>query len=122
MSYFNYDDWKLANPDDSGFYTEETTDEIKETVFFKYLQGYKGRYSYGMITKQGYCITITDYFSIPTIETDEIEPTQTEQDDELHRIRMSYKDFTFIDRSEFMGQYHLAHGHLATIIANETRN
>lgn len=122
MRYFNYDDWKLSNPDDDGHYTEEKSDHIEETIFFKYLQGYKGRFAYGMITKQGYCITITDYLSIPAIETDEIEPTQTEQDDQIHRLRMNYKEFTFIDRSEFMGQYHLAHGHLATIISNETRN
>lgn len=122
MNYHNYDDWKLSNPDDDGHYAEETTDYIEETIFFKYLQGYKRRFSYGMITKQGYCITITEYLNIPAIEIDEIEPTQTEQDDEIQRLRMNYKEFTFIDRSEFMEQYHLAHGHLANIIANETRN
>jgi hypothetical protein len=134
MSYFNYDDWKLSNPDDDGFYTEETTDEIQETVFFKYLQGYKNiSKAYGMITKEGYCVTIIDESSVLNeysinkqsgyrIETDQIIATHTEQNEQLYQMRMTYKEFAFIDRSEFMAQYQLAHAELARVIANETNN
>jgi nicotinamide riboside kinase len=104
MSYRNYDDWKLSNPDDDGHYIEDT-DAIQEDVYFKYLHNRDRRWAYGVINKDGYSITITKYTSIPAIDVDWMEATEFNQNDETSRLRIHYKQFTFIDRDEFVEAY-----------------
>jgi hypothetical protein len=115
--YYSYDDWKLSNPDDDGHYHEQEPERIRETIYFKYINGKS--WSYGMITEDGYEIRVHHYMSIPTIETDEIEPTAQELDDELHRIRIHYREFSYIDNEEFMQKYVVAQSALTKIIAHE---
>jgi hypothetical protein len=107
MSYHNYDDWKLSNPDDDGHYIEDT-DAIQDDVYFKHLHNRDRYWAYGMINKEGYQVTITRYISIPAIELDEMDATQTNQDDEINRIRAYSKGFVYIDRDEFMNEYRSA--------------
>lgn len=120
MKYFNYDDWKLSNPEDDGFYTEDTTDYINETTYFRYMNG--KRWSFGMITKSGYDVRVHNYYNIPTIDIDEIEPTQTELNDEIYRVRMNYTQFAFIDRSEFLKHFNDARNFMDKLIPNEKDN
>jgi hypothetical protein len=122
MIYNNYDSYKLSNPEDDGYYTEQPTDDIKETVYFKYA-GMGGKYwSYGMLTKEGNDIRVENCLNIPCINTDEIEATQTEFYETIYRIRVNYKKFEYIDRQEFMQQYNEARQLLDKIIGNETGN
>ncbi|MFN5250924.1 MAG: hypothetical protein ACK5DE_07730 [Bacteroidota bacterium] len=116
MSYHNYDDWKLSNPDDDGHYTEDPN-AIKEDAYFKYLHNRDKYWTYGMINKDGYQVTITRYIFIPTIEVDELDATEVNQNDEINRLRSNYKQFTFIDKDEFMEAYKDAVNHLNKITA-----
>jgi hypothetical protein len=104
MSYHNYDDWKLSNPDDDGHYIEDT-DAIQEDVYFKYLHNRDRRWAYGVVNKDGYSITITRYTSIPAIEIDWMDATEYNQNDEISRLRVHYRQFTFIDKDEFVEAY-----------------
>jgi hypothetical protein len=119
MSYNNYDDWKLSNPDDDGHYTEESN-RIEETVYFKYLDG--RRWSFAMINTSGYDVRVHNYYNIPTIDIDEIEPTQSDVNDEIHRVRENYKEFAYIDRSEYMDNYKVAREFMDKLIDDEASN
>ena len=116
MRYFNYDDWKLSNPDDDGHYTEDPN-AIKEDAYFKYLHNRDKYWTYGMINKDGYQVTITRYIFIPTIEVDEMDATEVNQNDEINRLRSNYKQFAFVDKDEFMEAYKDAVNHLNKITA-----
>lgn len=120
MIYHNYDSWKLSNPEDDGYYSEEKTNGIEETVYFKYLNG--RRWSYAMITTNGYDVRVHNYYNIPTIDIDEIEPTQSDVDDEIYRVRENYKEFTYIDRSEYMDNYKAAREFMDKLVDDETGN
>lgn len=120
MSYFNYDDWKLANPDDSGFYAEDTTDYIEETTYFKYMHG--KRWTFAMITKKGHDVRVHNSYCFPTIEIDEIEPTQQALNDEIGMVRMHFKEFAYIDRPEYMQHYDVARQFMDKIMPDETRS
>lgn len=119
MSYHNYDDWKLSNPDDDGHYTEDTTDYIEETTYFKYMDG--RRWSFAMITKKGYDVRVHNNYCFPVIDIDEIEPTQTDLNDEISRVRMHHKEFSYIDKSEFMQHFNEARQFIDKIMPDETR-
>jgi len=119
MSYNNYDDWKLSNPDDDGHYTEETN-VIEENAYFKYSDG--RRWVYGMLTKNGWDIRIHSYHRIPTIDIDEFEPTQSEFQDTIYRVRMNYTHFNYIDRSEYMDNYKTAREFMDKLIDDEASN
>jgi hypothetical protein len=120
MTYYNsYDDWKLSNPDDDGHYTEETN-VIEENAYFKYSDG--RRWVYGMLTKNGWDIRIESYHRIPTIDIDEFEPTQSEFDDTLYRVRMNYTHFNYIQQDEFMERYNEARNLLDKLMEDETSN
>jgi hypothetical protein len=119
MSYNNYDDWKLSNPDDDGHYSE-ASNRIEETVYFKYLDG--RRWSFAMITTSGYDVRVHSYYNIPTIDIDEIEPTQSDVNDEIHRVRENYKEFAYIDRSEYMDNYKVAREFMDKLIDDEASN
>jgi len=122
MTYYpNYDAWKLSNPWDDGHYNEdEDPTPIQETTFFKYVA--TKWWVYGMITEEGYDVRVHQYDRVPTINVDEIEPTQDDLDDELHRVRMNYTQFAYIDQDEFMEQYNIARQFMDKIIAHETGN
>ena len=116
-----YDAWKLSNPWDDGHYGEEEEPaSIQETVYFKYLGG--KTWSYGMITTDGYEVRVHQYSRVPTIDIDEIDPTQNDLDDELYRLKMNYTQFEYIKHYEFMDQYNIARQFMDKIIANETGN
>lgn len=120
MSYYqNYDSYKLSNPDDDGHYSEETN-RIEEAVYFKYLNG--RRWSFAMVTTDGYDVRVHNYYNIPTIDIDEIEPTQTDLNDEIARVRLHYKEFTYIDRSEYLQNFRAARQFLNRLIDDETGN
>jgi hypothetical protein len=104
MSYHNYDDWKLSNPDDDGHYVDDPK-AIKEDAYFRYLHNRDRHWAYGMINKEGYHVTITRYISIPTIEVDEMDATEVNQNDEISRLSSHYKQFTFVDKVEFIEAY-----------------
>ena len=112
-----YDSWKLSNPWDDGDESEQEIDRINETVFFKYMNGKK--YSYGMINTEGSEIRVHHYMTIPTIEMDEIEPTNEDLYDELYRVKMNYTQFEHISQEEFMEQFKMAQSALTKIISNE---
>lgn len=122
MIYNDYDSYKLSNPDDDGYYTEQPTDDIKETAYFKY-SGIGGKFwSYGMLTKDGNDIRVDNFLNMPSINVDEFEATQTEFDETIYRVRMNYTRFEYIDRQEFMQQYDEARQFLDKVMANETGN
>ena len=104
MIYNNYDNWKLSNPDDDSYYTEDPN-AIQADVYFKYLHNRDRHWAYGMINKDGYHVTITKYISIPTIEVDEMDATQINQNDEVNRLQLNYKRFAFVEEAEFMDAY-----------------
>ena len=120
MKYFNYDDWKLSNPEDDGFYAEETTDHIEETTYFKYR--YEKWWIHGMINNAGYKVTVHVWSSMPVIDLDEIEPTREQLNEEIYRMRKSYSDFAFTNRQEFSEQYNKARNFLDKIMQYETDN
>ena len=120
MSYFNYDDWKLANPEDSGFYTEEKTDHIEETTYFKYRSS--RWWIYGMINKAGIKVTVHMWSGMPVIDIDEIEPTREELNEDIYRMRKSYDEFAFSNQQEFIEHYDKARNFLDKIMQDEKDN
>lgn len=102
---------------------ETTAAPIAETIYFKYANDMKHRstkpWTYVMITKEGYDIRVRRWFSVPTIDLDELEPTQHDLDEEVYRVKMHYTDFQYIKRSEFMEHYNIAYAYLHNIVTDE---
>lgn len=117
--YFNYDSWKLSNPDDDGYYSEDDKPRIQTSMYFKFRMKYNRRWCYGMITTSGHEIRIWNIQGIRTIDVDEIETYVEDVNGEIDRMNANYLDFQFIEKEEFLNEFDEAHIKILTLVHRE---
>jgi hypothetical protein len=117
--YFNYDSYKLSNPDDDGHYTEDEKPRIQTAMYFKYQHRNDKRYNYGMITTSGHDVRVWNYGCIRTIDVDEIETYVEDVNGEIDRINANYQNMQFITKDEFMNEFEDARIKIKNLVHRE---
>lgn len=118
MIYQNYDSWKLSNPDDDGYYSEDKP-RIEEAIYYKFQMKWGRRHFYGMITTSGYDIKIWNFGGIRTIDVDEIETYVEDVQDEIKRVKANYDNFEYITMQEFVAEFNEAHTKILNLVHRE---
>lgn len=118
MIYYNYDSWKLSNPEDDGHYGEDKP-RITESIYFKFQHKYGKRWQYGMITTSGHDIRIWSYGRFRNIDLDEIETYVEDVQDEIDRVKANYENFEYIDKDEFLKEFQEVHNNILYLVHRE---
>jgi hypothetical protein len=117
-----YDAWKLSNPWDDGHYTEDSEDtkpRIEGSIYFKFQHKYGKRFQYGMITTSGHDIKIWNYGSLRNIDVDDIETYVEDVESEIDRVKANYENFEYIEKDEFLKEFHEAHTKILNLVHRE---
>lgn len=121
ISQFEYDAWKLSNPDDDGYYTEDTKPRIQGSMYFKYKHKHSAKYCYAMITTSGHYIRIWNYGDIRNVDVDDIETYVEDVNGEIDRVNTHFESFQFIEVEEFMEEFDEAHTKILKLVQREAK-